>query len=370
MKVYLAGGAVRDLLLGNPIVDRDYLVMEATKLEFMKSFPNAYEVGRAFPVFLLDKHEFSFPRGRTVSEELRARDLTVNALLLNENGELLCHPQGLEDLKNKILRPTSLQAFIDDPLRVFRAARFWARFPDFAPHDELIDALKYVSSNGLLNSIASDRVGVETVKALESPAPGNFLRLLAQGNCLSPWFDEFKNSLNISAGPLPYHDTNVLEHTCRVMDGLAGSEITVWMGLCHDIGKTMTPSDELPKHHRHDSRGIDLAIALTQRLRLSNAHLSAGAKASKWHMIAARYDDLRPGTKVDLLMDLHTARLVRSLFTLIQVDQDKDFQLQAKKDLNRILSVKLKTEEMNHGAESGKRLRELRSQKISKRKKK
>ena len=203
------------------------------------------------------------------------------------------------------LRPASDQSFVEDPLRVFRAARFWARFPDFSPHDELIDAMKSVSAKGLLNSISADRIGQETRKALNTPAPGNYLRLLAQGECLSPWFEEFKDSLNIPAGPLAYHDTDVIEHTCRVMDALAGDEISVWMGLCHDLGKTLTSKDKLPHHYGHDAAGITLAENLAKRIRLPNTHVMAGCKASRWHMTAAKYEELRPGTKVDLLMDAH-----------------------------------------------------------------
>lgn len=361
MQVYLAGGAVRDLLQGRTITDRDYLVMDATKQEFKDAFPGAHEVGRAFPVFLLDGLEFSFPRATSITDELKARDLTVNALLLDEEGELACHPLGLHDLHNKILRPASRQSFIDDPLRVFRAARFWAKLPDFTPHDELIETMRYIAEQGLLKTLAPDRIGQETVKALNTPAPGNYLRLLAQADCLSPWFAEFKDSMNIPAGPLPYHDTSVIEHTCRVMDALAGDEYSVWMGLCHDLGKTRTPAHVLPKHHGHDKVGVQMADVLSKRLRLSNAHAHAGAKAAKWHMIAARYEELRPATKVDMLMDLHLAQMVTQLFSLVVADRGTDFSQEAMSDVHTIVPVRLPKELMNLGAESGKRLRELRA---------
>jgi len=362
MMIYLAGGAVRDLLLGRPIADRDYLVMDATRESFIQSFPSAKEVGQAFPVFLIDKTEFSFPRAQSLNEELESRDLTVNAQLLDENGELICHPNTLGDLHNRILRPTSMQSFVDDPLRVFRAARFWAKLPDFTPHDDLIDIMRSIASQNLLNSISADRIGQETRKALNSPAPGNYIRLLAHAGCLSPWFEEFTDCLNITAGPLPYHDTNVLEHTCRVMDALAGNEISVWMGLCHDIGKSLTLKAKLPSHHGHDNSGVVLAETLAKRIRLPNTHVVAGGKASKWHMKAARYEELRPGTKVDLLMDLHLSNTLISLFKLVQADQDTNDHRRAERDLARILPVKLAKEEMNQGAQSGVRLRQLRAQ--------
>ncbi len=106
---------------------------DTTRQEFMQAFPYAEEVGRAFPIFLIDKLEFSFPRGKTIDEDLESRDLTVNALLLDEDGCLLCHPKSIEDLHARVLRPASTQSFIDDPLRVFRAARFWASFQTLIP---------------------------------------------------------------------------------------------------------------------------------------------------------------------------------------------------------------------------------------------
>jgi len=367
MQIYLAGGAVRDLLIGRTIHDRDYLVMDATRDEFMKTFPAATEVGLAFPVFILDRTEFSFPRATTLSKELKSRDLTVNAQLLNKDGELICHPKGLEDLHDKILRPASEQAFHIDPLRVFRAARFWAQLPDFTPHTELKNSMRSVAHEGLLASLAPDRIGQEVCKMLSAPAPGNFLRLLAETDCLSPWFEEFRNASTIPAGPSPYHDTHVLEHICRTMDSLAGDMTAVWMGLCHDLGKTLTLKEKLPKHHGHDHAGIPLAETLANRIRLSNRLKTAGMKAAQWHMTAARYDELRSGTQVDLLMDTHLSGVLAPLFELVRVDHDNDFRSRARRNLTTILGVKLKPEDRNLGAKSGEKLRYLRAQILARR---
>lgn len=365
MHFYLAGGAVRDLLLGRPITDRDYLAMGTTRQTFRKTYPHAQEVGRTFPVFLLDHMEFSFPRAQSITDELNSRDLTVNAMLLDEEGELICHPQALEDLNDRILRPASRQSFMDDPARVFRAARFWATLPEFIPHEELIETMRHVSRQGLLDTLPADRIGQETLKALKTPMPGNYLRLLAQADCLAPWFAEFKDGVDVPAGPLPYHDADILEHTCRTMDALAGNELAVWMALCHDLGKTRTPHTALPKHHGHDKKGITMATKLSMRIRLSNLHAKAGEKASKWHMVAGRYHELRPATKVDLLMDLHLAKVFKPFFALVRADQDIDIYREALRDLKTITTVSLPNELRNLGAESGKRLRGLRAQKLS-----
>jgi tRNA nucleotidyltransferase (CCA-adding enzyme) len=362
MKVYLAGGAVRDLLLGRPLHDRDYLVMESTREAFRRAFPNAREVGRTFPVFLVEELEFSFPRADSLDEELKARDLTVNAQLLDEDGELICHPQGFEDLAARVLRPASAQSLADDPLRVLRAARFAAQLPDFTAHAELIEAMRAVAASGRLGGISADRVVPELRKALESPRPGNFLRLLAESDCLLPWFPEFETGRSVPAGPLPYHDSDMLTHTCRVMDDLAGDPVAVWMGLTHDLGKTLTPKERWPRHFGHDLSGVALAESAALRLRMPNEYKTAGMKAARWHMTAARYGQLRPGTRVDMLMDLHLSGTLAPLFKLVKADHGEDHFERARQELAVILPVRLAPEDMNHGAESGEKLRMLRAQ--------
>ncbi|BCS87107.1 tRNA nucleotidyltransferase [Pseudodesulfovibrio sediminis] len=360
----MAGGAVRDLLLGREISDRDYLVTETNCEEFQAAFPNAKQVGLAFPVFLIDRIEFSLPRAASLLEELKSRDLTVNAQLLDEDGNLICHPLGFDDTCNKILRPASERSFEDDPLRVFRAARFWAQMPDFTPHEELIQSMRETAHKGLLSTIAPDRIGTEVRKALAGAAPGNFLRLLDMANCLQPWFPEFEHASIIPAGPPAYHDTHVLEHTCQVMDRLNGDPVSVWMGLCHDIGKPLTSKEKLPSHHGHDRVGIEHAETLAMRIRMANVFKTAGMKAARWHMVAAQYPALRPGTKVDLLMDLHLSQTLQPLFRLVKADHGTNILHQAEEDLRRILPVRLNPKDMNLKKKSGEILRQLRAQKL------
>ncbi|MBG0789377.1 MAG: tRNA nucleotidyltransferase [Desulfovibrionaceae bacterium] len=365
MRFYLAGGAVRDLLLGRPLSDRDYLVTDCDRSEFARAFPAAREVGHAFPIFWLDRTEFAFPRSDSLVEEVRSRDLTVNALLLDDDGELYCHPQGLADLHDRILRPASPRSMLIDPLRVFRAARFHAQLPDFILHDELVAAMAEIPATGLLTGLSPDRVGNEVRKALRAPRPGNFLRLLARTGCLVPWFAELDGADEIPAGPPAHHDTDVLEHICRIMDRLAGDETGAWMGLCHDLGKTLTDKDRLPSHHGHDRAGMRPAGELADRLRLPTVLRTAGMKAAQWHMIAARYGELRPGTKVDLLMDAHLSRILSPLFRLARADHGTDDEARAATDLRTILKIRLRPEERNLGKESGDRLRQLRALALS-----
>jgi len=365
MQIYLVGGGVRDLLLGRAVRDKDYLVTNTTKEEFKATFPDAQEVGKAFPIFLMDGKEYAFPRGNSLEADLASRDLTINAMALDQDGEILGHPRAMEDLKQKILRPASLTSLEDDPLRVIRAARFYAQLPDFTPHQELLTAMERCGRSEGYEKIAADRVGQESRKALSAPQPGNFLRLLSRACCLSPWFIELKNAEDITAGPAPFHNTHVLGHTAEVMDKVAGDPLLVWMALCHDLGKCETPHSLLPSHVGHEKLGEKLAEQLGLRLRLPSKYIKAGQKAALLHMKAGRYPELRPGTRVDLLMDAHVTKIMEPLFKLATADHGNNFLCQAKEELNTILKVTLPEEDRNKGAASGERLRQLRAQAIT-----
>ncbi|MGE4555193.1 MAG: HD domain-containing protein [Desulfovibrionaceae bacterium] len=369
MRVLLVGGAVRDLVLGRPVSDKDYLVMGADAAEFGERFPQALPVGKSFPVYWLRGDQFAFLRGASVDEDLLARDFTVNAMALDENGEIYAHPRALEDLDAKALRPCSARSLSDDPLRVFRAARFLAQLSGFKAHPELALAMRREAALGELEGIDAERVGVELRKALQGLRPGVFLRLLSETGCLRPWFEELASAGDIPAGPLPYHDESVLEHTAQVMDRLAGQgELAVFMGLCHDLGKTVTPSDRWPSHHGHDRLGEELASDMALRLRLPSRMEAAGRTAARWHMTAARYKDLRTGTRVDLLSRLHALKLVRETFALVVADRGAKaagLLERAQADLDAMLAVRLPKADRNRGAASGERLRQLRCEALA-----
>jgi tRNA nucleotidyltransferase (CCA-adding enzyme) len=464
MRILLAGGSVRDRLLGRPVRDRDFLVLDAGPQEFARRFPKAKPVGKAFPVFILDGEEYAFPRGDGAGDpdgglarDLRLRDFTVNALAQEEGPDgavtLHAHPLALEDLRNRVLRPASERSIPDDPLRVFRAARFLAELPEFTAHPELMEALRAAAASGLLGQVTGDRVGAELRKALRVPRPGRFLELLDRAGCLSPWFVELERASSIPAGPAPFHHTHVLGHTMEVMDRVAalvaegnvpaqdqdsgGSqgkapasdperpqpgeaqppggrpdrELAVYLALAHDLGKTLTPESEWPRHIGHEKRGRALALALGERLRLPSAFIRAGEMAARWHMTAARYPELRPGTRVDLLLALHLAGLTREMFALARADHDSgpevapvvwreadhqadqgsdqaarqpqdpehaparpsisasgqhDARLeQALAETHTILQVTLEPEDRNQGEASGRKLRDLRAQALA-----
>jgi tRNA nucleotidyltransferase (CCA-adding enzyme) len=381
MRILLVGGAVRDLLLGRQPAERDYLVLDATPDEFTGRFPEAKLVGKAFPVYILRGEEFAFPRGEGLDADLLARDFTINALALDLpdfpalpaqldlSRVHAAHPDSVGDLEHGILRPASDSALADDPLRVFRAARFLARLPEFAPHPSLASSMRAVAASGLLDGLAGERVGMEARKALRSTAPARFLRLLGEAGCLAPWFAELEGAADIPAGPAPHHNESVLEHTAQILDRLAdlapGNELAGWMGLCHDLGKVLTPREQWPRHIGHEDRGQSAAEALGRRLAMPDRLIQAGRAAARLHMSAMRYPELRPGTRVDLLAAASAGAVARELFLLAQADHGADHWPMAQADLKTMLAVRLPENARDLGPESGRRLRELRAQALS-----
>ncbi|MDL2279465.1 HD domain-containing protein, partial [Desulfovibrio sp. OttesenSCG-928-G11] len=373
MNFYAAGGAVRDLILGRALRDVDYVFDDADGL-FIQRNPSARKIkGMEPPLYLLDGQELC-PLGaepRDLTQNILARDFTVNALLLDERGVIRAHPLTFADLQAGLIRPVSDGALLHSPVRALRAARFNATLPGFAPHEDCLRLMRELPDQALAG-IAAEQAGRESLKACLGAKPGNYLRCLEKGRCLAVWFAEFARAAHIPAGPPPWHDSSLLEHTARVMDDCARNDAperlapqerqtAVWMALCHDIGKNATPRELLPKHHGHDKRGEAMAEALGLRLRLPKAMVRAGAMAARLHMKAARYMELRPGSKADLLISLDRAGLCAPFFRLVAADSGRDdLPPLMRRDLERILALRLPRHKQGLGPASGAFLRQLR----------
>ena len=318
---------------------------------------------------MLGLAQYAWPRGQTVADDLLARDLTINAMAMGDSrqiaGQLHFHPLAVSDLKNRILRPCGETSLFDDPLRVYRAARFAAVLPDFNPDPELLAQMRAVAKSGVLNDIFAERVAQEVRKALDAAKPSRFFRLLADTGCLLPWLPEIEACLGVPAGPAPHHQGSVFDHLCDMADVLAGQPLAGWMGVCHDLGKTVTPEDQWPHHHGHDAVGAEVAERLGRRLKLPNRVREAGVAAAQWHMKAACYAELRAGTRVDMLTWLHKHDLVEALFATVRADSGEDISPLVKRDLKRMLSVHLPGRQRMRGPESGEKLRSLRCQKLA-----
>lgn len=209
MDVYLVGGAVRDSLLGLPVKERDWVVVGSTPEAMLRR--GYRQVGRDFPVFLHpdDAEEYALARTErksgpghtgfvchagpevTLEEDLRRRDLTVNAMARDQDGTLIDPFGGRDDLARKLLRHVS-DAFSEDPLRVYRVARFAAQLPGFQVAPETMALMRTMAASGVLTELAAERVWQEFHKALVTPAPARFLQVLEQAGALAAWFEELQ----------------------------------------------------------------------------------------------------------------------------------------------------------------------------------
>lgn len=364
MKFYLVGGAVRDMLLGISPKEYDF-VFDGTVDEFISRNPRARKAGNDFNICILNGIEYAPIRGTSIQQDLQFRDVTINALALDECGQLYFLPRTLSDLERKILRPASDTAFIKDPLRVFRVARFAAEYSDFTVHPDAIRQMRIVSESGLLQSLTAERVALELMKALHAAQPGRFLEVLNEADCLGPWFLELSRMSTIPAGPVEYHLSDCLAHTVNAVNKCVPDSVACYMALCHDLGKQETPEGLLPRHIGHEKRGEALARQLGERLKLPKRLIKAGALAARQHMKGGDYPSLRAGTKVDLLLSLHKLELMEPFFEMVKADSGKDHFLSAKQDLDVVLSVSLPLEKQNLGEESGIFLRQLRCMKLA-----
>jgi tRNA nucleotidyltransferase (CCA-adding enzyme) len=292
MKIYLVGGAVRDALLQIPIKDKDFLVVGATADEMVSL--GYRQVGKDFPVFLHPKTQQEYALARierktgigydgfscdasatvTLEEDLLRRDLTINALAQDEQGNIYDPYGGQADLNNKLLRHVS-DAFIEDPLRVLRVARFAARFHSlgFTIAKETLALMSKISQGGELDALTPERVWQECDKALNTDNPQVFFQVLRDCGALKALFPEIDNLFGIPQ-PEKWHpeiDTGI--HTLLTLKqaALLSDDICVrFAALVHDLGKALSPKEHLPKHHGHGQKGLGLIKQLCKRLRVPN----------------------------------------------------------------------------------------------------
>jgi tRNA nucleotidyltransferase (CCA-adding enzyme) len=318
-QVYLVGGAVRDRLLGLRPGDRDFVVVGASVEQMREA--GFRQVGREFPVFLhpktseehaLARTERKSARGHTgfvvhadpsvtLEEDLRRRDFTINAIAEAADGSLVDPFNGVADIDARVLRHVG-DAFVEDPLRVLRGARFMARFESlgFSIAPETVALMQKMASEGELAELAPERVWQELSKALRSKQPSAFLRSLHQADALRAILPEVEALYGVPqrADYHPEVDTGVhVELVCDMAAALApGNDLIGFAALCHDLGKAMTPTDELPRHVMHEQRGIDAVIALSLRLKVPAEHRELAVIACREHLNVHRLAELKDAT--------------------------------------------------------------------------
>lgn len=318
-QVYLVGGAVRDRLLDLRAGDRDFVVIGAS-VEQMRD-AGFRQVGRDFPVFLhphtgeeyaLARTERKSARGHagfvvhadpsvTLEEDLRRRDFTINAIAEAADGSLVDPFDGAADIQARVLRHVG-DAFVEDPLRVLRAARFMARFAPlgFTIAPETLALMRQIAHEGELADLVPERIWQELAKALRSRQPSAFLRSLHDADALSAILPEVEALYGVPqrAQYHPEVDTGVhVELVCDMAAALAaGDDLIGFAALCHDLGKALTPTEELPRHVMHEQRGIDAVIALSTRLKVPAEHRDLAVIACREHLNVHRLDELKAAT--------------------------------------------------------------------------
>jgi tRNA nucleotidyltransferase (CCA-adding enzyme) len=323
-RVYLVGGAVRDELLGRAHGDRDYVVVGATPRDMLAL---GYKpVGKDFPVFLHPDtgeeyalarterktgpgyHGFSFHAAPdvTLEDDLARRDLTINAMARDEAGALVDPHGGAKDLRERVLRHVS-PAFAEDPVRVLRVARFLARFAPlgFRIADETLALMQAMVANGEVAHLVPERVWAETRKALAEPAPSAFLRALRECGALAVLFPEVDALYGVPQSPQHHPEVDCGVHLELVMDQAArlapGDDLAGFCAFTHDLGKALTPQDELPRHIAHEHRGLASVEALCGRLKVPAEYAQLAALTCRHHLDAHRALELKPSTVLALL---------------------------------------------------------------------
>ena len=323
MKIYRVGGAVRDKLLNYPCYENDWVVVGSSPEEMIKL---GYQpVGNDFPVFIKTETGEEYALARTerksgvgyqgftfhtapnisLEDDLIRRDLTINAMAEDANGNIIDPYGGQKDLHRKILRHVS-DAFIEDPLRVLRVARFAARYHHLgftiAPETEAL--MKSIVNRGELADLIAERVWKETDRALCEQSPDLFIQTLRNCGALAALLPEV-NALFGVAQRADYHpeiDTGI--HTLMALQQaaiLSDKPAIRFSVLVHDLGKGVTPSHILPSHSGHEARGLPLVKAVCDRLKAPNEHRQLAMIVTEFHLLCHKALELRPTTLLTLL---------------------------------------------------------------------
>ena len=324
VRIYLVGGAVRDALLGLPAGDNDHVVVGASVQDMLAA--GYRQVGRDFPVFLhpdsgeeyaLTRTERKSARGHTgfmvhanpsvtLEQDLCRRDFTINAIARDQHGTLVDPFGGVRDIETRTLRHVG-EAFVEDPLRVLRAARFMARFASlgFSIAAETLALMRAMAASGELAELVPERVWQELAKALRSRTPSAFLQTLRDADALRAVLPEVDALYGVPqrAEFHPEVDTGThIELVCDMAARLApGDDRIGFAALVHDLGKALTPVDELPRHVMHEQRGIEPVIALGERLKVPAEHRELAVLCCREHLNVHRLDELKPATVHDLV---------------------------------------------------------------------
>ncbi|ADT69350.1 MAG: tRNA nucleotidyltransferase (CCA-adding enzyme) [Pseudoalteromonas tetraodonis] len=311
-QVYLVGGAVRDKLLNIQSKDNDYVVIGETP-EVMEAL-GFLPIGSDFPVYLHPHTKEEYALGRTerksgkgytgfvvdaspnvtLEEDLARRDLTINSMALDENDTIIDPFNGQDDLKNKVLRHTT-QAFVEDPVRVLRIARFLARYgSEWSIHPSTTALMQELKNKGELEHLVPERVWLETEKALGEKHPELYFQAL-DGLGIFPEIEQMKNTPQ----PANHHpEGDVFVHTMLVLRRAADLNFnleTRFAALTHDFGKALSYKKQ-GNLRGHEREGVAVVEAFCERLKIPNRFRDIGVLTSDNHTLCHTLEQLRPQT--------------------------------------------------------------------------
>ncbi|MYB35581.1 MAG: multifunctional CCA addition/repair protein [Gammaproteobacteria bacterium] len=331
LEVYLVGGAVRDRLMGmNVESDRDWMVAGSTPEQMVEL--GFRPIGSEFPVFLHpDTHEeYALARterktGRgyhgftfncdpqvSVEQDLGRRDLTMNAMAMDEKGNLIDPFGGATDIDNRIIRHVS-EAFREDPVRILRAARFAARFHGrgFSVAEQTLIMMSEMVDNGEVDALVPERVWQELSNALAGPNIAEFILTLKRCKALKSLLPEIDRLFGIpqTAKYHPEIDTGIHVLMCLdAVEGITDDPMTRFAVLVHDLGKAETPTDILPSHHEHEINGLEPIAGLCERLKVPNNYRQFALMVCRHHLEAHRIARMKPGKVLNILEKLNAFR--------------------------------------------------------------
>lgn len=349
LDVYLVGGAVRDQLLNRAVKDHDYLVIGAT-VDKMLSL-GFTQVGKDFPVFLHPKTKQEYALARTekkqgqgytgftcyaepdvtIEQDLFRRDLTVNAMAKSQSGEIIDPYHGQQDLENRVLRHVS-DAFIEDPLRVLRVARFAARYHNygFTIAPETLELMTKISESGELSTLSAERVWQEMQRSLsedfiakstdsaseqEQASPEVFFKILHQCQALKALWPELDALWNVP-NPVQWHPEicsgvhtmMVLQQAVLLTKNNKNKTAIRFAALCHDLGKGLTASEHWPSHRGHEKAGLPLVEKITKQLKVPTYCKQLALKVCEHHLHCHKAFQLKPSTILKLFDQLDVWR--------------------------------------------------------------
>ncbi|MCL6242819.1 MULTISPECIES: multifunctional CCA addition/repair protein [Acinetobacter] len=340
MQVYLVGGAVRDHLLGHPYHEKDYVVVGATPEQLLAQ---GYQpVGKDFPVFLHPetKDEYALARTErksghgyhgfefytdvnvTLEQDLIRRDLTINAIAMDDAGNVYDPYGGQRDLEQRVLRHVS-NAFVEDPLRVLRIARFAARYKalGFKVADETLELMQELAKSGELEALTPERVWKETSRALMEDHADEYFEVLRACGALKVLFPEIDALYGIPQRPEYHPEIDCGIHTMMSLQQACRANYSLdvrFAVLVHDLGKALTPVDELPRHIMHEERGVKPVTDVCDRMRVPTNTKQLAISVCKEHLKCHQALSLKPGTLWRLLQRMDVLRRPERVEAFVQ----------------------------------------------------